>query len=128
MPTLWAKTAKFENISVGDDLPIVVKFAFRPPAPEGDDAPKEDPVGMEKLTAYVKELLLKAFPPDNVADEDTSIEVEILIDFLPGDTISVCGRVVGKSDEDGKRTVECQVTVESHEGETVAKARAMVSL
>ena len=127
MPTLWAQTAEFGNISVGDDLPIVVKFEFRPPVPEGAEAPKEDPVNTEKLTAFVKELLLKAFPPDNVNDENTSIETETLTDFLPGDTVSVCGRVVAKSDEDGKRTVECQVTVETQEGETVAKARALVS-
>ncbi len=127
MPTLWAQTAEYGTISVGDDLPIVVKFEFRPPAQDGGEAPKEDPVRTEKVTAYVKELLLKAFPPDNVNDENTSIETEILTDFLPGDTVSVCGAVVRKSDEDGKRTVECQVTVESHEGETVAKARAVVS-
>ena len=127
MPTLWAQTAEYGTISVGDDLPIVVKFEFRPPAQDGGDAPKEDPVSTEKLTAYVKELLLKAFPPDHVNNENSSIETEILTDFLPGDTVSVCGAVVRKSDEDGKRTVECQVTVESHEGETVAKARAVVS-
>ncbi len=127
MPTLWAQTAEYGTISVGDDLPIVVKFEFRPPAQDGGDAPKEDPVSTEKLTAYVKELLLKAFPPDHVNNENSSIETEILTDFLPGDTVSVCGAVVGKSEEDGKRTVECQVTVESHEGETVAKARAVVS-
>ena len=130
MATLWAQTAEYDSISVGDDLPIVVKFEFRAPAnaKEGFDAPEEEPVGTEKLTAYVKELLLKAFPPDNVNNEDTAIEVEILADFLPGDTVSVCGRVIGKSDSGGKRTVECQVTVESHEGETVAKALAVVSL
>ena len=128
MATLWAQTAEYDNISVGDDLPILVKFEFRPPAQEGVEALEEDPVGTKKLTAYVKELLLKAFPPDKVNNEDTSIEAEILINFLPGDTVSVCGQVVGKSDEGGKRIVECQVTVESHEGETVAKARAVVSL
>ena len=128
MATLWARTAEYGNISVGDDLPILVKFEFRPPAQEGAEAIKEEPVGTEKLTAFVKELLLKAFPPDNVNHEDTSIEADILIDFLPGDTVSVCGRVVGKSEMGGKRIVECQVTVESHEGETVAKARALVSL
>ncbi len=31
MPTLWAQTAEYDNISVGDDLPILVKFEFRPP-------------------------------------------------------------------------------------------------
>lgn len=128
MPTLWARTAEYANISVGDDLPILVKFEFRPPAPEGAEELQEDPVATEKLTAYVRELLLKAFPPDNVLGVDTIIEVEILIDFLPSDTVSVCGQVVGKSDGEEGRFVECQVTVESHGGDTVAKARALVSL
>ena len=126
MATLWAQTAEYSNISVGDDLPILVKFEFRPPAQDGVEALKEAAVDTEKLTAYVKELLLKAFPPDSVNNEDTSIDAEILIDFLPGDTVSVCGQVVGKSDAGGKRVVECQVTVETHEGETVAQARATV--
>ena len=127
MPTLWAQTAEYGSISVGDDLPILVKFDFRPPAQAGVEAPKEDPVNQEKLTAYVKELLLKAFPADIVNNEGTSIEPEILIEFLPGDTVSVCGQVVGKSDAGGKKVIECQVTVESHTGETVANARAVVS-
>ena len=127
MPTLWAQTAEYGSIPAGDDLPILVKFEFRPPVRDGAEAPKEDPVNTEKLTAWVKELLLKAFPPDSVNNENTSIESEVLTQFLPGDTISVCGRVVGKSDEGGQRTVECQVTVEAEDGETVAKARAVVS-
>jgi hypothetical protein len=128
MATLWAQTTEYDIISVDDDLPILVKFEFRPPAQIDAEAPTEQPVDTKKLTAYVKELLLKAFPPDVVNSEETTIETEILIDFLPGDTVSVCGRVAGKSDVAGKRAVECQVTVETHEGETVATARAMVSL
>ena len=127
MATLWAQTAEYGSISVGDDLPILVKFEFRPPVQDGVEDHTEDPVSTEKLTAYVKELLLKAFPLDKVNAETTFIETEILTDFLPGDTVSVCGNVVGKSDEGGKRAVECRVTVESHEGETVATARAVVS-
>ena len=126
MPNLWARTANYDNISVGDDLPIVVKFEFRPPVQSGETV-NEDPVDTTKLSAYVNELLLKAFPPDNVADGNTTIETEILTDFLPGDTVSLSGQVVAKSDTDGKRTVECQVVVESEAGETVAKAKAVIS-
>ena len=75
----------------------------------------------------MKELLFKAFPPDNVNSEDTAIEIESLTEFLPGDTVSVCGRVVGKSDEGGRRRVECAVTVESQEGALLANATAVVS-
>ena len=127
MPTLWAQTAEYASISVGDDLPILVKFEFRPPVQDGAEAPQETPVSAEKLTAFVKELLLKAFPHDNVNSEDTVIEVESLTEFLPGDTVSVCGRVVGKSDDGGRRRVECAVTVESQKGVLLANATAAVS-
>ena len=105
MPTLWAQTAQYASISVGDDLPILVKFEFRMPVQDGAEPPKETPVDVEKLTSFVKELLFKAFPQDNVNSEDTTIEIESLTEFLPGDTVSVCGRVVGKSDEGGRRRV-----------------------
>lgn len=127
MPTLWAQTAEYASISVGDDLPILVKFEFRLPVKDGAEAPQETPVDSEKLTSFVKELLFKAFPPDNVNSEDTAIEVESLTEFLPGDTVSVCGRVVGKSDGGGRRRVECAVTVESQEGALLANAKAVVS-
>ena len=127
MPTLWAQTAEYANISVGDDLPILVKFEFRPPVKDGVEAPKETLVDTEKLTAYVQELLFKAFPPDNVNSEHTAIKIESLTEFPPGDTVSVCGRVVGKSDDGGGRLVECEVTVESHDGVVLANANAVVS-
>ena len=127
MPTLWAQTAQFANISVGDDLPILVKFDFRPAAQDGVVPPEEKPVGSDRLSAYVKELLLKAFPTDMVNSRDTAIATESLIEFLPGDTISVCGEVAKKSEEDGKRIVECQVTVESQDGAVLANATAVVN-
>ena len=127
MPTLWAQTAQFANISVGDDLPILVKFDFRPAAQDGVVPPEEKPVGSDRLSAYVKELLLKAFPTDMVNSRDTAIATESLIEFLPGDTISVCGKVAKKSEEDGKRIVECQVTVESQDGAVLANATAVVN-
>ncbi|HIF43762.1 MAG TPA: hypothetical protein EYG27_05690 [Dehalococcoidia bacterium] len=132
MPTLWAQTSNFENISVGDDLPILVKFEFRMPIPDGAGAlaisPKEELVTTEKLSGYVKELLLKGFPPTRVNAEGTTIAVTILTDFLPGDTVSLWGRVVGKlDDEDGQR-VECEITVESEKGDVMATGQAVVSL
>ena len=127
MPTLWAQTAEYDNISIGDDLPILVKFEFRPPVKDGVEASKETPVDAEKLTSYVQELLFKAFPPDSVNSENTKIKIESLTEFLPGDTVSVCGQVAGKSDDGGGRLVECRVTVESHDGVVLANASAVVS-
>ena len=127
MPTLWAQTAQFTSILVGDDLPILVKFDFRPAAQDGVVPPEETPVDSDRLSAYVKELLLKAFPTDVVNSKDTAIATDSLIEFLPGDTISICGEVAKKSEEDGKRIVECQVTVESHDGVVLANATAVVN-
>lgn len=127
MPTLWAQTAEFANIAVGDDLPILVKFEFRPPVQDGTAPRQEAPVDAERLAGYVKELLYKAFPPANVEDEETAIETEILTEFLPGDTVSLCGVVSGKSDDGGKKSVECRITVESQEGALLANATAAVS-
>ena len=127
MPTLWAHTVEFANILVGDDLPILVKFDFRPPAQGGVEPPAEEPVDADRLTAYVKELLFKSFPPDIVNSDDTAIETESLIKFLPGDTVSICGKVAKKSEEGEKQMVECQVVIESQDGVTLANARAMVS-
>ncbi len=127
MPTLWAQTSKFANISVGDDLPILVKFDFRPPVQDGVEPPQETPVDSERLASFVKELLFKAFPADIVNGNATTIETESLIEFLPGDTVSVCGEVAKKSEDGGSQTVECRVTVESQEGVLLANASAFVS-
>ena len=127
MPTLWAQTTEFSNISAGDDLPILVKFDFRPPVQDGIEPPQEKPVDTDKLYDYVKELLLKAFPPEIVNNHDTSISAKSLIEFLPGDTVSVCGEVAKKSEKDDRRTVECHVTVESQTGNVLANATAILS-
>ena len=131
MPTLWAQTSTFHNIAVGDDLPILVKFEFRMPIPDGAGAlaisQKEEPVDTEKLTGYVKELLLKGFPASSVNSAATTIDVEISTEFLPGDTVSLSGYVVSKSDETAPPTVICKITVESEKGAPLAAGRAEVS-
>ena len=132
MPTLWAQTSNFENISVGDELPILVKFEFRMPVPDGAGAlaisPKEEMVTTEKLSGYFKELLLKGFPASSVNDEGTTVAVTILTEFLPGDTVSLNGRVVGKVDDGDGQRVECEITVESENGDVLAIGQAVVSL
>ena len=132
MPTLWAQTSNFETISVGDELPILVKFEFRMPIPDGTGAlaisPKEELVTTEKLSDYFKELLLKGFPASSVNDEGTTVAVTILTEFLPGDTVSLNGRVVGKVDDGDGQRVECEITVESEKGDVLAMGKAVVSL
>lgn len=128
MPTLWAQTTEFGSLSVGDSLPILVKFDFRPPAKDGVETPQENPVSVEKLTAYVKELLMKGFPPSVIDHQDTVVDAKIITPFLPGDTVSLSGAVVGKIEDDGRRLVECRVIVETEEGgATVARANVVIS-
>ncbi|MFQ6029227.1 MAG: hypothetical protein ACE5Q6_17250 [Dehalococcoidia bacterium] len=84
MARLWAKTATFESISVGDTLPILVKWETRDTisgfaallaagdsadnikASTGDETEAEALSGRsapaQALLAYVTELLEKAFP------------------------------------------------------------------
>ena len=132
MATLWAQTSTFQNISVGDDLPILVKFEFRMPIPDGAGAlaisPKEEPVDAGKLKGYVKELLLKGFPSESVNNNNMTIEIFKLTEFLPGDTVSLSGLVVGKSEENGLQTVKCQVTVESEKGDQLAIGNVVINL
>ena len=132
MATLWAQTSTFQNISVGDDLPILVKFEFRMPIPDGAGAlaisPKEEPVDAGKLKGYVKELLLKGFPSESVNDNNMTIEISKLTEFLPGDTVSLSGLVVGKSEENSLQTVKCQVTVESEKGDQLATGNVVINL
>ena len=85
MARLWAKTATFESISVGDGLPILVKWETketiarssrlflstsqqepRDPAMAEEEPAPEYPgpaaLAVPGLVAYVAELLEKAFP------------------------------------------------------------------
>ena len=132
MATLWAQTSTFQNISVGDDLPILVKFEFRMPIPDGAGAlaisPKEEPVDAGKLKGYVKELLSKGFPSESVNNNNMTIEISNLTEFLPGDTVSLSGLVVGTSEENGLQTVKCQVTVESEKGDQLAIGNVVINL
>jgi hypothetical protein len=91
-------------------------------------SPKEEMVTTEKLSGYFKELLLKGFPASSVNDEGTTVAVTILTEFLPGDTVSLNGRVVGKVDDGDGQRVECEITVESEKGDVLAMGQAVVSL
>ncbi|MFQ6029226.1 MAG: hypothetical protein ACE5Q6_17245 [Dehalococcoidia bacterium] len=46
----------------------------------------------------------------------------------PEDTISLTGRVVDKREEADQRLVECEVFIDNQEGQTIARAVAVISL
>lgn len=158
MPRLWAKTVNFDSVSPGDGLPILVKWETEetiqrftelvslldPPAVFSNE-PANEPAaesaeaavattgqpaliwGMA-LTAYVAELLEKAFKLPNIVAKGSQLELEILKPVNPGDTLVLSGSVVDKRVEQELRLIECKVIIENQSGETVASATATVSM
>ena len=80
------------------------------------------------LTAYVAELLEKAFKLPNIVAKGSQLELEILQPVNPGDTLVLFGSVVDKRVEQELRLVVCRVIIENQSGETVASATATVSM
>ena len=134
MPTLWAKTVEFDNIAVGDQLPILVKWETehtirRFAAPEDqDESGPPDTLPQAALSAYVTEVLEKAFPPERLIAEGSGFEITPVQPVALGDTTGIYGRVVGKREENGRRLVECDILIEVDGGGIAATVRAVVSL
>jgi hypothetical protein len=139
MARLWAKTVTFQAVSVGDRLPVLIKWhtaesmkrlnAQVSPTGEGEEEDcQELLLHLRVLTSYVTELLQKAFPVDSITAPGSKLEVEPLAPVRPEDTISLSGRVVGKGEEQGRRLVECEIVIENQGSETVGRGMAVVSL
>ena len=127
MPTLWAMTVTFASVNPGDRLPIVIKWETeeairRSNDPSGaDDADAsvpESPDGEQPslpsgaVRAYAEELLLKAFPPESLADPARRLDLELTGRVTSADTVSLLGRVVSKREQAGRGLVECEIVVE----------------
>ena len=147
MPRLWAMTTTFESVSVGDQLPILLKWEtaesirrFHAPlkpdevlpvsiCKSGDiEAGADHAVFNRALNAYVSELLEKGFPIPSDQAADSILDIQTLRPFKPGDIISLTGRVVDKRMEGDRRLVKCEIVVENQGAETVATATAIVGL
>ena len=154
MARLWAQTVDYLTVSVGDQLPILIRWETsesirrlaaqfgaasdregnEPDVNEadvyGDELAAEDlALPGPAVTAYVTEALEKAFPRDRLTAEGSSVEVEFQKPILADETISISGEVVGKREESGLRLVECRIVIEKEENrEVAATARAVVSL
>ena len=147
MPRIRARTASFDSIAVGDELPILVKSeteetinrftALHYPvaadvASTGD--PQQGPTqggvtaSGSALAAYVAELLEKGFPVSNIMAQGSRLHLEVVLPVKAGDTLVLSGRVAGKREEEGRGIVECEVTIENQDGETVALAQTTVFL
>jgi hypothetical protein len=152
MAKLWARTVSFESVSVGDQLPILVKWETRetierfialasapfsglegsPELPAAEEAaPEGDTDGIAPpaaLMTYVVELLEKAFPLTRILAQGSRLELEPLVPVRPEDTISLSGQIISKEEEGGLRLVECEIMIENQSGQTVGRAVAKVPL
>ena len=114
MARLWAMTTTYESVNRGDDLPILLKWGTA--------------ATTEALADYARELLAKGFPIPDTLPEGSSLELQTLAPVQAEDTISLSGTVVDKRESNGKRLVECHLTVENQDGQQVAEATAVLAL
>ena len=137
MTRLWAMTVDFEDVALGDTLPVLIKWeteesiqryaAIHGEIDEDDDILAEA-LPTRAVDGYVTELLTKGFPAERLEADGSAVEVEHLQPVLANDTISLSGRVVDKRTAGDLRLIECEVSVENDRREAVARARAVVSL
>ena len=137
MTRLWAMTVDFDAVAVGDTLPVLIKWeteesiqryaAIHGETGEDDDTPAVA-LPTKTVESYVTELLTKGFPAERLEAKGSSVAVEHLQPVVANDTISLSGRVVDKRNSDGLRLVECEVSIENDRRESVARARAVISL
>ena len=140
MARLWAMTATYESVQAGDELPIVVKWEtaesiarFLTPtdpaaaavAAEAGDA-AQLPAAM--LDGYARELLEKGLPVPPEPADALRLDWQSLSPIAAGDTLSLSGRVTGKSERDGRQWIDCQITVSGADGQTLGTATAAVAL
>ena len=135
MARLWAMTVEFENVAVGDTLPVLVKWetedtilrynSLHGEADENDEYP--DTLPQKTVESYVVELLGKGFPPERLDVEGSKVDVEHLLPVIANDTISLSGVVTGKQTAEELRLVECSVAVDNDRGQPVARATAVIS-
>lgn len=136
MARLWAMTVEFDNVAVGDTLPVLIKWetedtilrynSLHGEPDENDEYPETLP--QKTVESYVFELLGKGFPAERLDTEGSKVNVEHLLPVAANDTISLSGTVTGKQTAEGLRLVECAVAVDNDRGEPVARATAIVSL
>ena len=136
MATLWAKTVTFESVNLGDRLPIVIKWETRESIErfnaqvgfDAADADAEPSLAPAAVLSYVKELLVKAFPPASITAPGSTLEMDLSTPVMANDTISLSGTVVAKRGEGATGLVECQILIENDRQQAVGQAVAVVAL
>ena len=140
MARLWAMTATYESVQAGDELPIVVKWetaesiarfltptdpAAAAAAAAAGDAAQLPPA---MLDGYARELLEKGLPVPPEPADALRLDWQSRSPIAAGDTLSLSGRVTGKSERDGRRWIDCQITVSGADGQPLGTATAAVAL
>ena len=139
MARLWAMTATYESVQAGDELPIVVKWETAesiarflaqtdPAAAAATDAGDTAQVPPAMLDSYARELLEKGLPVPPEPADALRLDWQSRSPIAAGDTLSLSGRVTGKSERDSRRWIDCQITVSGADGQTLGMATAAVAL
>ena len=103
-----------------------ILLAQDPDAP--DDAEISETLDPRMLDDYVKESLLKGFPPSSIENPASQIDIRILDEIEAEDILSIEGIVTGKSIEGSTSIVDCAVVIERQDKTVVANASARLPL
>ncbi len=116
MGTLWARTATFESVKVGDDMPILIKDLFSEAIEPGSPA----------FVGFAKELLEKGLRRERVYAEGSSVELVSSSRIETTDTLTFSGRVTDKRTDAEAGLIDCEVQGVNQSDERVAQLRATV--
>lgn len=151
MARLWAMTATYPTVQVGDHFPVVVKwetaesihrYLSRNPTAAAATADTAvvatattiDPAGdtpqvpPAMLAAYIRELIEKGLPLPPEPPDTFQLDLQTHAPVWAMDTVSLSGRVTGKRETAGRRWIDCQVAIENQDGLLIATAAASAAL
>ena len=145
-----AKTASFESINVGDELPSLQKSETQEDINNYLELNRRREREIQSMNlhtdeeyaekgifagtvnygvttcGFMVEALQLAFPTRNIAQGTFSMRA--LEPIRVNDVVTYTGKVLNKREEDGKRLVEVEVTGTNHMDQTVAVAKAVIPL
>lgn len=149
MSTLSAKTSNINNMSPGDEFPILVKHITQSSIEEfarlasikKDERWKDLHTNEEYATqgmfsgtvlhgpatmAYVGELLEKAFPLDRLMAEGSILDMRATLPIYPGDTISFTGHLTRVENVGDTHLLNYKVIGTNQESKVVSKAEGKI--
>lgn len=150
MARLWAMTATYPTVQVGDHFPVVVKwetaesihrYLSRNPTaaaatattaaatdPASDTAADTPQVPPAMLAAYLRELIEKGLPLPPEPPDAFQMDLQTHAPVRAMDTVSLSGRVTGKRETAGRQWIDCQITIENQDGLLIATAAVSAAI